>query len=251
VIFKEDKLKKEKSKSRFVGVRMTEKQVSDLEKAQKDSNLNKTDILLRGLELATEYYSLGMDRQPFSAELNKLATEADQYSEKLKRIKGKERAIGEMVKELRVIDEIIDKQGCDKSRLIQLLLDIQTKYNWLPRHALMWVSERLEIPLSEIYTVANFYEVLSLVPQGKHKVHVCTGTACHVRGGQQLLTRVTSVLGVQPGETDPNQRFTLKTVNCMGCCALGPVLQFDSEYISNPSNDELKKKVAGYETEEK
>jgi NADH-quinone oxidoreductase subunit E len=148
-----------------------------------------------------------------------------------------------MVGELKVVDEIITRQGSDRSRLNQILLDIQTRFNWLPRPALLWVSRRLGVSLSEIYTVANFYEVLSLEPQGRHQCQVCMGTACHVRGSPQLLDRVSTVMGLKPGETDAQQQLSLKTVNCLGCCALGPVLKLDGDYVSSPSTDELKKLV--------
>jgi NADH-quinone oxidoreductase subunit E len=244
-------LKKDREKSHFVGVRMTEDQAAALDKARQDGSMSKTDVLLRGLELVSEYYSIGADQRPAAMELNRLETEAEQHAASLKRIRGKEKAISEMVKELKAVDEIVDRHGCDKGQLIQILLDIQVKYNWLPKHALFWVSERLGIPLTTIYTVANFYEVLSLVPQGRHQCQVCMGTACHVRGAPQLLDRVSTVLNLKPGETDDKQQFTLKTVNCLGCCALGPVIKIDKNYISNPGTDEFRKLVADAETREK
>ena len=144
-----------------------------------------------------------------------------------------------MVQELAQIDETVDKYGGDKNYLIQILLDIQRENRWLPKDALMWVSQKLDIPLSQIYHIATFYKAFSLVPQGRHSVSVCMGTACHVRGAPRLLEKVTDTLRIRPGETSRDMKFTLKTVNCLGCCALGPVMLVNDEYHSNPSTEEM------------
>src|SRR4030042_535393 len=140
--------------------------------------------------------------------------------------------------------EIVDKYGTDKTNLIQILLEIQRENRWLPRDALQYISEKLDIPLSQVYRVATFYTAFSLIPQGRNHVCVCMGTACHVRGSPRLLDLVTSALNITPGETSPDHKFTLTTVNCLGCCALGPVLQVDNEYHGDPSSEELKKIIA-------
>jgi len=139
------------------------------------------------------------------------------------------------------IDEIVDRHHCDKSALIQVLLDIQQEYFWLPKEALVRLSERLETPLSHIYHIGTFYKAFSLVPIGRHLVMVCTGTACHVRGAPRLLDRITETLQIYPGETSSDMRFTLNTVNCLGCCALGPVIVVDGKYHSKPSTADLKR----------
>ena len=146
-----------------------------------------------------------------------------------------------MVQELAKIDQTVDKYHGDKNYLIQILLDIQQQHRWLPKDALMWVSEKLDIPLSQIYHIATFYKAFSLVPQGRHSVSVCLGTACHVRGAPRLLEKVTDSLQIRPGQTSADQRFTLNTVNCLGCCALGPVMLVDGEYHSNPPAEALEK----------
>jgi NADH-quinone oxidoreductase subunit E len=128
------------------------------------------------------------------------------------------------------IDEIVDSYRCDEGTLIQMLLDIQQEYCWLPREALLKLSERLEVPLNRIYHIATFYKAFSLTPRGRHQVMVCMGTACYVRGSPQLLDKVEEILKVKPGETSSDMRFTLTTVNCLGCCALGPVMVVDGEY---------------------
>jgi len=128
------------------------------------------------------------------------------------------------------IDQIIDKYQGDASALIQVLLEIQRENRWLPKEALEKVSKKLEVPLNQIQHVATFYKAFSLVPRGRHGVQICLGTACHVRGGPRILDRVEEVLGIQAGQTTMDMEFTLDTVNCLGCCALGPVMVVDGKY---------------------
>ena len=128
------------------------------------------------------------------------------------------------------IDKIIEKYPSDPSSLIQVLLEIQRENHWLPKEAIERVSEKLQDPLNRIQHIATFYKAFSLVPKGRHEIHVCVGTACHVRGAQRVLDRVQDLTGISPGETDLDMKFSLETVNCLGCCALGPVMVVDGEY---------------------
>ena len=149
--------------------------------------------------------------------------------------------------EISRIDQIIDKYEGEEGILIQLLLDIQQELNWIPREVAERISQRLNIPQSQIYRVASFYTAMSLTPRGKHLVSVCMGTACHVRGSPRLLDRITDVLKIQPGETSTDMRFTLNTVNCLGCCAMGPVVVVDGVYHSKPSTQDLRKTLESAE----
>jgi len=128
------------------------------------------------------------------------------------------------------IDQIIDKYADEEGILIQLLLDVQSELNWVPKEVVQRISDRLQVPLSQIYRVASFYKSMSLKPRGRHLVNVCLGTACQVRGGPRLMDRIKDVLGINPGETTQDTKFTLERVNCLGCCALGPVMVVDGEY---------------------
>ncbi len=128
-----------------------------------------------------------------------------------------------------LIDQIIDKHRCEAGSLIQILLDIQSENHWLPAGALERVGQRLKVPLSRIRHVVTFYRAFSLVPKGRHQVHVCVGTACHVRGAGRILDKLQELTGIKPGETDLDMKFSLETVNCLGCCALGPVLEIDGK----------------------
>jgi NADH-quinone oxidoreductase subunit E len=145
----------------------------------------------------------------------------------------------QMAQELSLIDEITDKYGDDKSSLIQVLLALQKKYNWLSEDVLKLVSEKLDIPLSQVYHIATFYKAFSLEPRGEHLVSVCVGTACQVRGATQLLDKVVDALKVRPGQTSRDMRFSLETVSCIGCCALGPVMVVDGEYIGKPTTKDI------------
>jgi len=127
------------------------------------------------------------------------------------------------------VDQIIDKHHAEPSSLIQVLLEIQREYHWLPKVALARVGERLAVPLSRIQHIATFYKAFSLVPKGRHEVHICMGTACHVRGAIRVLDKVQDLIGIRPGETDLELKFSLETVNCLGCCALGPVMEIDGK----------------------
>ena len=239
-------MRRTKSKPKYVGIRLTEEQNQALSQLQQNSSRSKSDILLRGLELLSEYYALGLDQPDLNIELKKLEFEASRHAEALRQTRKREEAIGQMVQELSNIENILDKYNSYKSALIQILLDIQTLYHWLPKPALIWVAERLGVPWSQIYHIATFYKAFSLIPQGRHTIQVCLGTACQIRGGPRVLDKVKDTLKINPGETDPEQRFTLNTVNCLGCCALGPVVVVDKDYYSNPSTEQLKNIVSTY-----
>ena len=230
----------------FVGMRMTEEQRSILSRVQKNANLSKTDILLKGLELLSEYYSLSLDTPPLSLELKKIEGEAVHHAEALGRIKSREDALKETIHELHNIDETVDKYGGDPNALIQILLDVQKQFGWISKLAVMWISERLKVPFSSIYQIATFYKVFSLTPKGRHKIRVCLGTACHIRGGPRIMESVERVLGVGGERVTPDGRFDLEGVNCLGCCALGPVMLVNDDYYGNLKPAEVEKILSKY-----
>jgi NADH-quinone oxidoreductase subunit E len=121
------------------------------------------------------------------------------------------------------------QEGEDQS-LMAVLEDVQARYRYLPKDALILISERMGVPLSQAYSVATFYNAFSLKPKGKHIINVCLGTACIVRGARKVLERISDRLGIEPGETTEDGEFTLETVNCLGACALGPIIVLDSVY---------------------
>lgn len=147
----------------------------------------------------------------------------------------------------RKVDEIIDRYQGKLGVLIQLLLDMQGEFNWIPKEAIVRISERLQIPLSQIYRVASFYKAMSLTPIGRYLVQVCLGTACHVRGGPKILDKVEEVLKIKAGETTQDMKFTIRRVNCLGCCALGPVMVVDEEAHGKLTVAEVKEVLGKYD----
>jgi NADH-quinone oxidoreductase subunit E len=145
------------------------------------------------------------------------------------------------------IDQIIDKHQGEASSLIQVLLDIQSENHWLPKEAIERVSEKLQVPLTRIQHIATFYKAFSLVPKGRHEIHVCLGTACHVRGATRVLDTVQDLIGIKPGETDLDLKFSLETVNCLGCCALGPVMEIDGTTHGKMAPGETEEVLKNYD----
>lgn len=128
------------------------------------------------------------------------------------------------------IESIISKYEGRKEFLIPILQEIQEKYNYLPKDALIYVSKKLSVPLIQVYSVATFYKTFSLKPKGKHIIKVCLGTACHVRGAPRIVDEIKRKLNIEVGETTEDKLFTLETVRCLGACALGPIVVIDDEY---------------------
>jgi len=151
------------------------------------------------------------------------------------------------------IDKILDKYGTDRSELIPILHDVQAEFKWLPQEALRHIARRLDVPLVDVYGIASFYKAFSLRPRGEHLIRVCLGTACHVRGGPKILERAESMLGIRAGETTADHKFTLERVNCLGCCALGPVVVVDNDYYGKLPSSKVKKilRTYGYASAEK
>lgn len=145
------------------------------------------------------------------------------------------------------IEQIIDAHGCEASSLIQIMLDIQNELHWLPTEALELVSEKLHVPMSRIQHTATFYKAFSLVPKGRHEINICMGTACHVRGAPRVLEVVQNITGIGPGETDTEMKFSLDTVNCLGCCALGPVMEIDEQHLGKLVPDTAADLLKNYE----
>ncbi len=145
------------------------------------------------------------------------------------------------------IDEIIDRYEGKASFLIQVMLDIQNENRWLPRSALERVSERLDVPMSRMLHIATFYKAFGLAPKGRHQINVCMGTACHIRGASRVLDTIQDLTGIAPGETDLDLKFSLETVNCLGCCALGPVVEIDGMTHGKISAADTADVLDGYE----
>jgi len=135
------------------------------------------------------------------------------------------------------IDRIINKYRGKPSALIQILLDIQSENHWLPGEALGKVSRELGVPLSQVQHIATFHKSFSLNPAGRHRIHICNGTSCHLRGSQRVIDKVQEVTGIKAGETDPDLRFSLEAVTCLGCCTAGPLMEVDGKHYGSVDPD--------------
>ena len=146
------------------------------------------------------------------------------------------------------IDAIIAGYQGKTSGLTTILQDIQGEYNYLPPQAMERVAEKMGLPLSQVLNVATFYKAFSLEPRGKHLITICLGTACHVRGGMRLVEQIERLLKIRAGVTTPDMEFTLETVNCVGSCALGPVMIVDGEYHGKMVSSKVKRVLKKYGT---
>ena len=144
------------------------------------------------------------------------------------------------------VDSIIDNYVDKKELLISLLQDIQAEFNYLPRDVLVGISRKLDIPLSQVFSVATFFRAFTLNPRGRHLVTVCLGTACHVRGAQRMIDKLERDYNLKPGGTTEDSRFTLETVNCLGCCALGPVVVVDGKYEGQMNAEKIDRILRRY-----
>ncbi len=147
-----------------------------------------------------------------------------------------------MIKKMASEDkEIFKGLELNQKSLIHLLHRIQAQYGYIPEEVVDDIAERLKITPSEIFGILTFYKAFALEPRGKHLVTICLGTACHVRGGRQIAEEAERRLGIKAGETTADRQFTLETVNCLGCCAIGPVVVVDGVYHSHVSIDQIEK----------
>lgn len=150
----------------------------------------------------------------------------------------------ELSRVVSIINEYAAENGGKDGVLVEILHDIQAEEHCLPKEILHYMSQNLGIPLSEVCRVASFYRAFSLVPKGRHLVQVCLGTSCHVRGGPRVMEEAEQVLDIKAGETTKDREFSLERVNCLGCCALGPVMVVDGECHGNLPVSKVKKILA-------
>ena len=145
------------------------------------------------------------------------------------------------------VNLILERYKRNRRFLVSILQDIQGEYYYLPKDVLKEVSLVLDVPLSQIYGVATFFKAFSLVPRGRHLVNVCLGTACHVRGGPRILEKAQNIMGICAGHTTSDMRYTLERVNCLGCCALGPVMTVDGEAFGKLAVKDVESILSTYE----
>jgi len=141
---------------------------------------------------------------------------------------------------------MLDRYQRDRGMLVAVLQDVQSEYSYLPKEALIQLSQGLGIPLAQVYSVATFFRAFSLKPRGRHLINVCLGTACHVRGEVRILDEIKRELGIGEGETTKDLKYTLETVNCVGACALGPIVIVDGKYSGQMKTDKVKNLLGSY-----
>jgi len=148
----------------------------------------------------------------------------------------------------RELDRIIEEDyQNNKENLIMILQSIQKTYNYIPKPALSYLAVKIGVPVSQIYGVATFYSTFSLTPRGRNIISICLGTACHVRGGDRIHDTLLDQLQVHDGQTTPDNRFTLESVRCIGCCSLGPVIKVNEDMHARLKPDEIKSILSRYE----
>jgi NADH:ubiquinone oxidoreductase subunit E len=141
------------------------------------------------------------------------------------------------------LDSILEGRRSQPQQLIEVLQDVQDQYGYVPEEAMKTVARELGLSIMEVYRVVNFYKAFSLKPKGKNVITICTGTACHVRGADLLLNQAQGQLNVKTGNTTPDGIFTLECVNCVGACAVGPVVIHNGTYKHHMNPGKLRKAI--------
>ena len=144
------------------------------------------------------------------------------------------------------IDKIIDKWNADSDYVIEMMQDIQDEFKHIPRKALEQITKRTKVPLARLYHIATFYKSFSLTPQGRYKIQVCTGTACHVKGAPNILDAFARELKIEIGETTDDGKYTLDEVRCLGCCSLAPVVMIDDDVYGDFTTNKIKSLLQKY-----
>ncbi len=153
----------------------------------------------------------------------------------------------EVAQKLHLVDDIVEKYKQVPGSLIPMLQEVQELLGYLPQEALRKISRGLEIPLSKVFGVVTFYTQFHTEPRGRNIIRVCLGTACHVRGGQNIMAKITEFLGVEPGGTTPDLRFTLERVACLGACGLAPVMMVNDQTHGRLTPDQVKEVLSRYQ----
>jgi NADH:ubiquinone oxidoreductase subunit E len=144
------------------------------------------------------------------------------------------------------IDQVLQKYGYRHADIISIMQDVQVIENYIPEEAIRYISEKMELNLARIYDIATFYKTFSLDPRGRHTIKVCCGTACHLSGTPQNIDQIKRSLDIADGETTEDRMFSLETVNCLGACALAPVVVVDEEYYDSVNAGKVEKILASY-----
>ncbi|KYO68612.1 MULTISPECIES: NADH-quinone oxidoreductase subunit NuoE [Thermovenabulum] len=145
------------------------------------------------------------------------------------------------------VEELLKGYGRKKEELLQILRDVQNRFGFIPMKVQIKISEYLDIPLSEVYSIVTFYAFFSLKPKGKYRISVCKGTACYVRGSEKIIEKLTQYLKIQPGDTTDDGLFSIDIVRCLGACGLGPVMMINEDVYARLKPDDIPKIISKYE----
>ena len=148
--------------------------------------------------------------------------------------------------DLQKTDEVLQHYIGERGAAIRVLQELQEAYHYLPREAMEQAAQKLDVPLSQLLRLATFFKTFSLEPQGEHCIQVCLGTACHVRGGPRLVERLGRDLGIKPGQTTKDGKFSLQVVRCIGCCGMAPAVRVDQETYGRVRQNQLGKILQRY-----
>lgn len=149
------------------------------------------------------------------------------------------------------LEKILEGRRSQPEQLVEVLQDVQEAFGYVPEEAMTTVAAELGVPVIEVYRAASFYKAFSLTPRGRHVLTVCMGTACHVRGARRMVDEVQGQLGIEPGQTTEDGLFTLESVNCLGACALGPVVVLDGRYHGKMTPNKLRTLIQSVQAAEK
>ena len=151
--------------------------------------------------------------------------------------------------DLSQIDQVLQKYGYRHADIISIMQDVQVIENYIPEEAIRYISEKMELNLARIYDIATFYKTFSMVPKGRHTIKVCCGTACHLGGSDRTLDQINRLLKIKEGETTYDRLFSLETVNCLGTCALAPVVMVEDDYYDEVKPGRVEKILSNYRSE--
>ena len=149
-----------------------------------------------------------------------------------------------------LVTQIVERYEGDSGMLIPMMQDLQAEYGYLPAEQLRAIAEELKVPLTRVYGVAMFYSSFRLTPKGAHEVTLCMGTVCYLKGAPRISEAICGEYGIQPGATTPDRLFTLQAVNCVGACALAPVMIVDGKYYDGVSPESALKILGGLTQED-
>ena len=136
--------------------------------------------------------------------------------------------------------EIMERYSKEKRYTLAILQDIQREYSFIPREAMVLISNYLDLPISSIYSMATFYKALSLKPKGKYTIKICNGTACHIRGSESIREEIEDILNISSGDTTEDGLFSIEIVNCIGACALAPVMLINDKYYGGLTKEKVR-----------